>query len=72
MYTGSSVPLLRIVRAYVLVRGRERLTVALYMAAEESPPTHRARSHTQVWVARVTAMAQKRHGLFPVMMRLSP
>jgi len=37
--------------------------------AEESPPTHRARSRTQVRVARVTAMAQKRHGLFSVMKR---
>ena len=41
------------------------------MAAEESPPTHRARSRTQVRVARVTAMEQKRHGLFSVMMRSS-
>jgi len=39
------------------------------LAAEESPPTHRARSRTQVRVARVTAMAQKRHGLFSVMKR---
>jgi len=39
------------------------------MAAEESPPTHRARSRMQVRVARVTAMAQKRHGLFSGMMR---
>ncbi len=40
-----------------------------FLAAEESPPTHRARSRTQVRVARVTVMAQKRHGLFSVMKR---
>jgi len=40
------------------------------LAAEESPPTNRVRSRTQVRVARVTAMAQKRHGLFSVMKRL--
>jgi len=52
------------------MRGRVRLTVAK-PAAEESPPTYWARSHMQVWVARVTAMAQKRHGLPLAMMRPS-
>jgi len=50
---------------------RERAADGDLNVAEESPPTHRARSRTQVRVARVTAMAQKRHGLFSVMMRLS-
>ncbi len=57
---------------YVLVLcERERAADGDVTVAEESPPTHRARSRTQVRVARVTAMEQKRHGLFSVMMRLS-
>jgi len=54
------------------IQERERAADGDLSVAEESPPTHRARSRTQVRVARVTAMAQKRHGLFSVMMRLSP
>jgi len=41
-------------------------------AAEESPPTGQTRSRTQVRVARVTAMTQKRHGPPSVMKRSSP
>ena len=51
-------------------RGSVRLTVALY-AAEESPHTIRTRSRMQVRVARVTALAQKRHVLPIAMMRPS-
>ncbi len=50
---------------------RERAADGDLSVAEESPPTHRSRSRTQVRVARVTAMAQKRHGLFLAMMRSS-
>jgi hypothetical protein len=46
------------------------LTVALN-AAEESPHTNRTRSRMQVWVARVTALTQKRHALPLAMMRPS-
>ena len=53
------------------IQERERAADGDLSVAEESPPTHRSRSRTQVRVARVTAMAQKRHGLFSVMMRLS-
>ena len=55
----------------IQLQERERAADGDFSVAEESPPTHRARSRTQVRVARVTAMAQKRHGLFSVMMRLS-
>lgn len=41
-------------------------------AAEESPSTGQTRSRTQVRVARVTAMTQKRHGPPSVMKRSSP
>ena len=55
----------------LVIQERERAADGDFNVAEESPPTHRARSRTQVRVARVTAMAQKRHGLFFAMMRLS-
>lgn len=57
--------------ARLFITERERAADGDRNVAEESPPTHRARSRTQVRVARVTAMAQKRHGLPSVMMRLS-
>jgi len=44
-----------------------RLTVTGVVSipvAEESPSTNRVRSLVNAGVARVTAMAQKRHGLF--------
>ena len=45
----SPAPLLRFVRAYVVVRGRERLTVALVLLRKVPPPAEHAAIHKYGW-----------------------
>ena len=69
---GGVITCAVLILSYILfINERERAADGDITVAEESPPTHRARSRTQVRVARVTAMEQKRHGLPEVMMRSS-